>query len=59
MPRGSPRGRKCYYLTVRQFKEATGKIFVDTYFPQLSEDASREMLGNIRGASEDHLETLT
>jgi hypothetical protein len=44
---------------VRHFKEGTGKIFVDTYFPQVSEDASREMLGNIRGASEDLLETLT
>ena len=58
MSEKTPRERKCYYLTVRQFKEATGKLFVDKYFPEEAEAGARQMLGDIREAFEDHLETL-
>jgi len=54
----SPRDHKCYYMTVRQFKESVGKLFVDTYFPEAAEAAAQQMLADIRGAFEDHLETL-
>ena len=54
----SPRDHKCYYMTVRQFKESVGKLFVDSYFPEAAEAAAQQMLADIRGAFEDHLETL-
>jgi len=59
MSEKSPRTRKCYFLTVRQFKESIGKLFVDTYFPEVAEAAAQQMLGDIRIAFEDHLETLS
>jgi len=58
MTEKSPRARKCYFLTVRQFKESVGKLFVDTYFPDVAEAAAEQMLGDIRSAFEGHLETL-
>ena len=41
MTEKSPRSRKCYFLTVRQFKESVGKLFVDTYFPEAAEAAAQ------------------
>ena len=35
-----------------------GKLFVDEYFPEVAENAAQQMLGDIRGAFEEHLETL-
>jgi len=58
MTEKSPRPRKCYFLAVRQFKESVGKLFVDTYFPEVAESAAQQMLGDIRQAFEEHLETL-
>jgi len=40
-------------------QESIGKLFVDTYFPEVAEAAAQQMLGDIRIAFEDHLETLS
>ena len=42
MTEKSPRPRKCYFLTVRQFKESVGKLFVDEYFPEVAESAAQQ-----------------
>jgi predicted metalloendopeptidase len=58
MTEKSPRARKCYYLTVKQFEESVGKLFVDSYFPEVAEAAAQQVLACVIGTESTCLPVL-
>ena len=59
MSEESPRWRKCYFLTIKAFKEAAAKLFVDEYFTDETEATALEMLAGIRLEFERSIEHMS
>lgn len=53
-----PRWKRSLEVASSMLPEAVGKLYVEAYFPQESKDAMVKMVGNIRSALREHIDSL-